>query len=333
MYRGGPGPDRRPPVRLDRSEPARWHAHAIQRALDAAAAAPRALVVVYPNTPSLFNPFGSYFENIIIHSPVKLQGVGPGGLAWPTARYVPGTVLDGLGYGTDGARETAWQATAGRDRRHDHRARTTLPLDPATVAPPEGEVILAVATSTTQYGSGLQGGDRRPDGPERRRDGLRAERQHAWATARRSAAATTRRPTRTRAAASSAFASTRFLQITNNIIKSNAGAYAGAIRLGTPLVGDNHLDGAHIANNRILNNGGTNLAGAVGIFNGAYGYEINNNDLCGNFSAEYGGGISHFGLDGSLHGQRQPLDDRTAHRRASTTTASTSTARTTKAAA
>ena len=65
-------------------------------------------------------------------------------------------------------------------------------------------------------------------------------------------------------------------------------------------MGDNHLDGTHIANNRLLHNGGSNLAGAVGIFNGAYGYEVNNNDLCGNFSAEYGGGISHFGLAGNL---------------------------------
>ena len=101
-----------------------------------------------------------------------------------------------------------------------------------------------------------------------------------------------------------ALAATRYLQLTNNIIRSNAGAY-GAIRLGTPLVGDNHVDGAHIANNRILNNGGSNLAGAVGIFTGAYGYEVNNNDLCGNFSAEYGGAISHFGLTGNLR-QRNP---------------------------
>jgi hypothetical protein len=102
-----------------------------------------------------------------------------------------------------------------------------------------------------------------------------------------------------------ALASTANLQITNNIVRSNAGAY-GTIRLGTPLVGNNNLNAVHVAYNRILNNGGTNLAGALGIFSGAAGYEVNNNDFCGNFSAEYGGGISHFGLSGnsSIHDNR-----------------------------
>ena len=36
------------------------------------------------------------------------------------------------------------------------------------------------------------------------------------------------------------------------------------------------------------------------------GYEVASNDLCGNFSAEYGGAISHFGLsnNGSIHDNR-----------------------------
>jgi hypothetical protein len=42
------------------------------------------------------------------------------------------------------------------------------------------------------------------------------------------------------------------------------------------------------------------------LFNGADNYKIANNDICGNFSAEYGGGISHFGLSsgGSIHDNR-----------------------------
>jgi len=98
----------------------------------------------------------------------------------------------------------------------------------------------------------------------------------------------------------------RFLQITNNILKSNGGAYTGAIRLGTPDIGDNENDSIRIANNRIIANGGTNLAGAIGLFTGADNYEIDHNDLCGNFSAEYGGAISHYGLsaNGAIHDNR-----------------------------
>ncbi len=58
----------------------------------------------------------------------------------------------------------------------------------------------------------------------------------------------------------------------------------------------NHNDRLKIANNRIVANGGTNLAGALGIFAGADNYTVTGNDFCGNFSAEYGGAISHYGL-------------------------------------
>ena len=110
------------------------------------------------------------------------------------------------------------------------------------------------------------------------------------------------------------------LQVTNNVIEGNGGSY-GAIRIGTPNLpndpatplineSDNQNDNLRIANNRILANGGTNLAGAIGLFNGADGYEIDHNDLCGNFSAEYGGAISHFGLSGTclLYTSPSPRD-------------------------
>jgi hypothetical protein len=50
-----------------------------------------------------------------------------------------------------------------------------------------------------------------------------------------------------------------------------------------------------IAYNQIRDNGGTNLAGAIGLFANTSGYTVDHNDLCGNFSAEYGGAIGHFG--------------------------------------
>ncbi|MCB0055808.1 MAG: hypothetical protein KDE45_02235, partial [Caldilineaceae bacterium] len=102
----------------------------------------------------------------------------------------------------------------------------------------------------------------------------------------------------------------RNMRITNNILQSNGGAYAGAIRLGTPhlpgALNDNQNDNVTIEFNRILANGGTNLAGAIGVFSGADNYEIAYNDICGNFSAEYGGGISHYGMSpgGRIHHNR-----------------------------
>jgi hypothetical protein len=103
---------------------------------------------------------------------------------------------------------------------------------------------------------------------------------------------------------------TPFLQISNNHIRTNGGSYGGGIRLGTPhiaeLLAPDHNDGIRIAHNRILANGGTNLAGAIGLFTGASNYEIAYNDICGNSSIEYGGGISHYGRSpgGRIHHNR-----------------------------
>jgi uncharacterized repeat protein (TIGR01451 family) len=276
--------------------------HAVQDALDAAQSSSRALVVVYPGATDNFNPFGSYFENVIMHSPVKLQGVGPGGMYTDATAplvqantYQPGTVLDGLGFGTDGVRDAAWQASLAAVG--SIIGPNGVPLDTAVTAAPEGEVVLAVATSANQYGSAykaaidgmtIQNGNVMDFVPNENNLGNGAQVNAGFNT-----------PTNpNQGGAVVALASTKYLQLTNNVVKSNAGAYA-AIRIGTPLVGDNNNDGVHIANNRIVNNGGTNLAGAIGIFTGANGYEINANDICGNFSNEYGGAISHFGLASS----------------------------------
>ena len=282
-------------------------AHAIQRALDAAATRSRALVVVYPNAPSQFNPYGSYYENLVIKSPVKLQGVGPGGVR-ADGTLEPGTVVDGLGYGTDGTREAAWQAEINAMFTNGGGIigpNAQLQTDVDTVTVPEGAVILAVARSASQYSSGfkaaidglaIQNGDVMDFVPNVNTLGNGTQVGGGNNT-----------PTNpNQGGGVVALASTRYLQITNNIIRSNAGSYAGAIRVGTPLVGDNNNDNIRIANNRILNNGGSNLAGAIGVFNGANNYEIAGNDVCGNFSAEYGGGISHFGLStgGKIHDNR-----------------------------
>jgi hypothetical protein len=102
----------------------------------------------------------------------------------------------------------------------------------------------------------------------------------------------------------------RNLQISNNLIQSNAGLHGGGIKLGRPYT-DNpdagntrnaENDNIRIHHNRVLNNGGLLSAGGIGIFNGAENYEIDHNVVCGNYSAEYGAGISNFGFSsGSIH--------------------------------
>jgi hypothetical protein len=83
--------------------------------------------------------------------------------------------------------------------------------------------------------------------------------------------------------------------VTNNVIVGNGGSYGGGVRVGTPYNPTIRNRNLTISHNQIRDNGGTNLAGGIGLFDGTENYSVNHNDLCGNFSAEYGGGISHYG--------------------------------------
>ncbi|MCW2493607.1 MAG: hypothetical protein JWN47_2971, partial [Frankiales bacterium] len=94
----------------------------------------------------------------------------------------------------------------------------------------------------------------------------------------------------------------RSMQITDNVIKGNGGSYGGGVRVGTPYVTNNRNTDLNLSNNQIRDNGGTNLAGGVGLFAGSDGYQVNHNAMCGNFSAEYGGAISAFGYQESAAG-------------------------------
>jgi uncharacterized repeat protein (TIGR01451 family) len=258
---------------------------AIQAAIDAAAGRPNrdSLVVVYPGMPAQWNPTGSYLENVVMYAPVKLQGVGPGGGS------VLGSVLDGRGVAGDTAYAEAWLIFL-----------QSIPWG-GNQAIYEGPVIYVLA-QTNEFQSGyraaidgfsIQGGD-----------------QQGFPNLLNPIDPTVKDVAAVQGGGIFANAYARYLQITNNVIQSNGGAYAGAIRLGTPHLpgasNDNQNDFVRIASNRILANGGTNLAGAIGVFSGAEGYEIAGNDICGNFSAEYGGGVSHYGYspNGSIHGNR-----------------------------
>jgi len=103
-----------------------------------------------------------------------------------------------------------------------------------------------------------------------------------------------------------------YLQISNNRMINNAGAYGGGIRLGTPgLIDpgtlnytDNLNDNITIHHNQILMNGSvgaTTGGGGVAIHNGSTNYQVTDNYICGNFTTSKGAGISHVGLsDGGL---------------------------------
>jgi hypothetical protein len=269
----------------------------IQAAFENAAGGPstrRDLIVAFPGTPASFNPLGAYYENIVMHSPDKLQGVGPGGL-YGNGTLVPGSVIDGVGFNSVPATTTAWQALvggltwSGNQNVYDGEAVYVLSQD-AQWSNANTSVYKPAIDGFT-----IQGGDQM-DFPGNLNDRGGGPVPNPIETG----------VGVTQGGGIYVNAYARNLQITNNILKSNSGTYGGAIRVGTPYVGDNHNDSIRIANNRLIANGGTNLAGAIGLFAGTNGYEVDHNDICGNFSAEYGGGISHFGLSPSskIHDNR-----------------------------
>ncbi len=266
----------------------------IQSAINAAAASPQQdLVVVYPGQPDItnprVNPRGAYYENLIVNSSVKLQGVGPGGFQGNT--FVPGSIIDGGAFGGDGQVATDWYTLV-----------NTLVWD--------GNQNVFDGADITIYAQDGQFGSDYPmtiDGFD-----LRGGDQQGFpGNLNEIGGGATGLPANqvTQGGAIYANGYARYLQVTNNVIENNGGAY-GTVRIGNPDLAapltDNQNDNVRIANNRIIANGGTNLAGGIGIFAGANNYEVANNDICGNFSAEYGGGVSVYGYspNGSIHHNR-----------------------------
>ncbi len=282
--------------------PGRAHA-TIQSALDAAFSSNADdLVVVYPGTPDLsnprLNPLGAYYENLVIASPVKLQGVGPGGFQGNT--FVPGSIIDAGAFGGDTQVADDWYELVdsltwdGNQNVNDHEAIYVLASEDATTAPGQARQF------TSGFKAAVDGFD------------IRGGNQQGFPNniAERGGTATGLPPNiTTQGGAIFANAYARHLQITNNVVQNNGGGY-GTVRIGTPDLAapdtDQHNENVRIADNRIIANAGTNLAGAIGIFAGADNYEVARNDICGNFSLEYGGGLSVYGRspNGTIHHNR-----------------------------
>ncbi len=261
--------------------------HAIQRALDAAPAG--ALVVVYPNEPSLDprqNPRGAYYENLIISKRVKLQGVGPGSPN-PVSSNQRGSIIDGGAFAGDGPVFDDWYTRigaltwSGNQTVYDGAVISLFLPNNGTNAFP---TTFSANTAPSIDGFDLRGGNQQ---------GFPANIDPITGLPTGQPGGLT-----TQGGAIFANAYARNLQITNNVVQNNGGAY-GTVRIGTPDLAapdtDNQNDNVVIARNRIIANAGTNLAGGIGLFNGADNYAVRQNDVCGNFSAEYGGGISAYG--------------------------------------
>lgn len=296
IYEVGPGKTYAPQETL----PATAN-HAIQNALDAAATyvagannrdAP--LVVVYPNNPSANprqNPRGAYYENLIISSKVKLQGVGPGS---PDGS-VRGSIIDGAAFAGDSPVATDWYTTiggltwAGNQTIYDGAVISIfVPSDTNNFTNQQRRRAFPsnynAKTAPSIDGFDLRGGNQQGfPGNINPIGGGRTGQPGGLIT---------------QGGAVFANAYARNLQISNNVVQNNGGAY-GTIRVGTPDLPapdtNNHNESTVIAYNRVIANAGTNQAGGIGLFNGSDNYQVASNDICGNFSSEYGGGVSAVG--------------------------------------
>ncbi len=261
--------------------------HALQNAVNAAALTSliggnngrSTMVLVWPAAPARNNPTGDIYENVILPRQVMLQGVGPGGFQ-ADGSYVQGSRLNGLGFNPDNARGAAWVNLA-----------NGLP----NVAGPDTIPDAAVVT-VLQSGNLVNNGVSSIDGFT-----ITGGSQADFATNLAAVRGGTRTPRGaplalvTQGGGIYVHGGTRNLQVTDNVIVGNSGSYGGAVRVGTAYATDAVNQDLRIAYNQIRDNGGTNLAGAIGLFANTRGYTVERNDLCGNFSAEYGGAIGHFG--------------------------------------
>jgi hypothetical protein len=257
----------------------------IQAALEAARptrARPYWLVVVWPAAQTSANPQGEYTENLIVHHQVRIQGVGPGGFR-PDSSFVRGSIIDGAGFNPDNPSGLAWVTLlsglrySGNPAVPDAAAVTVLD-DPALAG------VVPPSYPTTLDGFTVTGGAQSdfPANVNAITGGIETPYGATGALV-------------TQGGGVYVHAGVIGMRVTDNVIRGNGGSYGGAVRVGTPYVGDNRNYGFVLARNQVRDNGGTNLAGGIGLFTGADGYQVDGNAICGNFSAEYGGGVSAFG--------------------------------------
>ncbi len=245
--------------------------HVLQNAIDGASAGSLLVLGV-----------GTYNENVVVWKPLKIQGLGPGGIIGAhelqardpeDPRFnIHGTVIDGRYFQQNAAAFDATVAAhapyAGVDAQHPVlRAADLTVLAQSTSAYNLGTGINATFSQARVDGLGLMTGQGEGAG------GIQLQ----------------------------AYANNT--QLTNNILENNAGIFAGGIGLGEPYNHNGHNYNVKIANNSVIGNGGLTRAGGLGIFYGSNGYEVARSVICSNFGVEYGAGVSHWGLSpgGKIH--------------------------------
>jgi large repetitive protein len=260
-----------PPIVNVPPPPTGANAHALQDAINGAAAG--SLLVLSP---------GVYNENVLAWKPLKIQGLGPGGIIGAhelQARdpedprfHVVGSLIDGRYFAqnaaTYDATVTAHAPYAGVDATHPVLRGADLTL---------------AATSTSAYnlGSGVNAtfAQARVDGlglMTGQGEGAGGIQLQAWANNS---------------------------QLTNNVLENNAGIFAGGIGLGEPYNHNGHNFNVNVSFDRMIGNGGLTRSGGLGIFYGSNNYNVANSIVCSNFGVEYGAGVSHWGLSpgGRIH--------------------------------
>ena len=271
------------------------HAYAtIQAALEAARPTNSVrywLVAVWPNAQTSANPRGEYTENLIVHHRVRLQGVGAGGFA-SGGRYIAGSIIDGIGFNPDNQQGADWINL----------------LSSLSYSGDEAVPVGAVITVLNPTGGGSNNEPSATSYPPTI-DGFSVTGgvQLDFPTNINTITGGTHTPYGATGSLTSqgggiyVHAGVTNLQITDNIIVGNSGSYGGGVRVGTPYLNSGNTN-LTLARNQIRDNGGSNLAGGVGIFRGSNNYQVTDNALCGNFSAEYGGALTAFGFQGSDSG-------------------------------
>jgi hypothetical protein len=221
---------------------------------------------------------GTYNENVLVWKPVKIQGLGPGGLvgahelqgrdAEDPRFNVKGTIIDGRFHQQN---LTAFNATVAA---HGPYAMANAPLNQVL----NGADLTVVAQSAGAYNVTTVTGDSAAFGGARI-DGLGLTTGSGQG-----------------AGGVQLMANANNMQITNNVLENNGGVMAGGIAIGQLFARNSHNYNVRISHDRVIGNGGLTTSGGIGVFYGSNNYEVSNSVVCSNFSVEYGAGISHIGL-------------------------------------
>ena len=218
---------------------------------------------------------GVYRENVLMWKPVKLQGLGVGGVVGtvepggPPAEdprfLVKGSVIDGAFFQDN---QAAWSNALGAAG-----SLAGVNTDHPVLA---GAALTVAAKTTTAFPSGMNSA---------RIDGIGLQNGHGAGAG---------------GIQLQAYAAN--LKITNDVLEHNGGVFGGGIGIGQPFY-DSHNTGVSLAYDRLQGNGGLTSSGGLGIFRGSNGYDVGNSLICSNFGVQYGAGISHWGLSpgGSIH--------------------------------